>query len=220
MRTKEDAHDYRYFPEPDLVPIIIYDENINKIKDMLPEMPHKKVERFIKEYGLTEKEAQIIIEDKYLGEFYEKTVSLGSTPRSVANWILGDVLRLLNENDMESEKMIITPDMLNELINFIEEGKISITAGKKVFEEMFSTGKKAKDIIEEKGIVQISDTSEIEKMVDEVINNNPKSIEDFIAGKTQAAGFLMGQIMKLSKGKVNPKLAKEILDSKLEKFIK
>ncbi|WP_238902786.1 Asp-tRNA(Asn)/Glu-tRNA(Gln) amidotransferase subunit GatB [Clostridium sp. YIM B02506] len=220
MRSKEDAHDYRYFPEPDLVPIIIQEEQIESIKATLPEMPRVKKERFIKSYGLSEKEVGIIIDDKVLSSFYEETVSLGANPKSVANWVLGDMLRLLKEVDGDSSEGItsisLDPKALFDLIKIIEAGTISTTVGKEVFEEMFKTGASPDEIVKAKGLSQISDSSELEQLIIEVLDNNPQSIADFSSGKPQAAGFLMGQIMKASKGKANPKLAKELLDEKLK----
>ncbi|GIM27403.1 aspartyl/glutamyl-tRNA(Asn/Gln) amidotransferase subunit B 2 [Clostridium polyendosporum] len=219
MRSKEDAHDYRYFPEPDLVPIIIKDEQIESIKSTLPEMPASKKERFINLYGLSEKEVDIIVDDKALAHFYEDTVTAGANPKTVANWVLGDILRLLKEKEISSDSIPVTPQGLYELLKLIEEGKISNTAGKEVFEEMFASGKSAEEIVKAKGLTQISDTSELERIVDEILDNNPQSISDFAAGKTQAAGFLMGQLMKASKGKANPKVAKEIIDAKLKERV-
>ncbi len=216
MRTKEDAHDYRYFPEPDLVPIIIREEQIVSIKESLPEMPAQKKERFARQYGLTEKEVDIIIGDKALSQYYEALVLLGAAPKAAANWILGDILRLLKEKELEADLIPVRPDALYRLIQIIAEGKISITAGKEVFEAMFITGKSADAIVEEKGLSQISDSVELEKIVEGILDSNPQSLKDYAAGKTQAAGFLMGQIMKASRGKANPQVTKELLDSKLK----
>lgn len=220
MRSKEDAHDYRYFPEPDLFPIIIEENQIETIKSTLPEMPKEKKTRFIKNYGLTEKEVAIIIDDKIISSFYEETVSLGANPKTVSNWVLGDMLRLLKEIDEDSLEDItsisIEPKSLFELIKLIEDGKISTTAGKEVFEEMFKTGTSAEELVKSKGLCQISDISELEKLIDYVLDNNPQSIVDFSSGKLQVAGFLMGQLMKISNGNANPKLAKQILDEKLK----
>ncbi len=223
MRSKEDAHDYRYFPEPDLVPIIIEQKQIDDTAKNMPEMPKEKKERFLKEYALSEKEIDIILDDKMLSSFYEETVALGAKPKAVANWVLGDLLRLLKEdNDTTDEGVTsikIAPKALCELLQLIDKGTISNTAGKEVFEEMFKTGASAEEIVKAKGLSQISDTSELEKMVEEVIEANPQSVSDFAEGKKQAAGFLMGQLMKASKGKANPKVVKEILDKKLQEKV-
>lgn len=212
MRSKEDADDYRYFPEPDLPPIVIKDTQIEEISSSLPEMPKKKKERFINSFGLPEKDATTIIDDKSLADLFENTISLGAKPKLVANWLLGDFLRLRKDDCSDKN---ISPNNLNELITIIDEGKISTTVGKDVFEEMFNTGVAPSKIVEEKGLTQISDTSEIEKLIDNILDINPKSIEDFKAGKSKASGFLMGQIMKASKGKVNPKTAAQLLNMKL-----
>lgn len=216
MRSKEEAHDYRYFPEPDLTPIIIPQEKVDTIEKSLPEMPIEKRARFVKEYGINEKEASIIIGSKVLAGFYEEIVKEGGNPKTASNYILGDLLRLLNANNMEPEYIKISPKNLVDLFKIIEEGKISNTAGKEVFKEMFESNRPVLEIIEEKGLSQISCSDEIEKLVDEVLNNNPKSIEDFKAGKIKAVGFLMGQVMKASKGKANPQVAKQMIEEKLK----
>ena len=216
MRSKEEAHDYRYFPEPDLTPIIISQDKVDKLEANLPEMPIEKRARFVAEYGLSEKDASIIIASKALATFYEEVVKLGGNPKTVSNYILGDLLRLLNSNNMEAEDIKISPQNFVELLKIIEEGKISNTAGKEVFKEMFLSNEKPTVIIEEKGLSQISCSDEIEKLVNEVLSNNPKSIEDFKAGKTQAIGYLMGQVMKASKGKANPPVAKQMIEDKLK----
>jgi len=215
MRSKEDAHDYRYFPEPDLVPIIIKEEQIKEIEASLPEMPKVKKARFIEVYGLPEKDVEIIIDNKMLSDLFEDTIKLGAKAKSVTNWLLGDFLRLLKE-DLDDAEIKITSKALYELITLIEEGKISNTVGREVFEEMFNTGASALEVVKAKGLTQISDTSEIEKIISQVLDSNPQSVADFADGKAQAAGFLMGQIMKASKGSANPKVAKELLEDQLK----
>ena len=150
-----------------------------------------------------------------LATYFEDVVDKGATPKIAANWILGDILRILKEKKLESKDIAVLPEKLAELIKVIEDGKISTTAGKEVLEELFISDNAVMDIIEKKGLMQISSSDELEKMVLDVIANNPKSVEDFKAGKTQAASFLMGQVMKMSKGKANPKVAKEMIDKKL-----
>ena len=218
MRSKEEAHDYRYFPEPDLTPIIIPQEKVDELEKSLPEMPIEKRARFVSEYGLSEKDASIIISSKTLAKFYEEVVGLGGNPKTVSNYILGDLLRMLNANNMEPEDIKISPKNFVSLLKIIESGKISNTAGKEVFKEMFETDKDPEIIIEEKGLSQISCSDEIEKLVDKVLSDNPKSIEDFKAGKTQAVGYLMGQVMKASKGKANHPVAKQMIEEKLSKM--
>lgn len=216
MRSKEDAHDYRYFPEPDLVPIIIKAEQIQEIQSNLPEMPRDRKERFIKTYSLSENEVDIIIGDKFLAALFEDTIKLGSKAKSVSNWILGDLLRLTKELNVKSCDLKITSNTLAELIKLIDDNKISTTVGKEVFEEMFKTGDSPIKIVEEKGLSQISDTSELTSIIENILDTNPKSIEDFKLGKSKAAGFLMGQIMKATKGKANPKVANEMLAKALK----
>lgn len=216
MRSKEDAHDYRYFPEPDLAPIIVKDEKIQSIIETLPEMPKEKMDRFLSQYGLTEKEASIIVDDKALAHFYEEAITLGANPKTAANWVLGDILRLTKEKETSSSEIPVSPSALCELLKLIESGKISNTAGKEVFEEMFESGKSSEEIVKEKGFSQISDTGELEKIIADILDSNPDSIASYASGKTQAAGFLMGQVMKASKGNANPKAAKELLDLKLK----
>jgi len=216
MRSKEDAHDYRYFPDPDLLPIIISDAEIADIKATLPEMPTQKKERFSKEYGLSDVEVAIIIGDKALSQYYEAVVALGADPKVAANWLQGDVLKLLREKELEAIAIPVTPKALYELIEVISAGKISYTVGKEVFNEMFNTGKSAATIITEKGLSQISDTGELEKIIAGILDSNPNSIADIKSGKLQAAGFLMGQVMKATKGKANPQVAKELLNARLK----
>ncbi|MDD7795449.1 Asp-tRNA(Asn)/Glu-tRNA(Gln) amidotransferase subunit GatB [Clostridium sp. 'White wine YQ'] len=223
MRSKEDAHDYRFFPEPDLLPIIVTQEQINSIKCSIPEMPREKKVRFINTYGLTEREIDIILDNKELASFYEETVALGTNSKTAANWILGDILRLLKEVNGEANlfaSIKVTPKALYELIMLIESGKISSTTGKEVLGEIFKTGMSANEIVNAKDLAQISNTNELEQIIAQVLDTNPQSISDFTSGKTQSAVFLMGQVMKLSKGKANPKLAKEMLYIKLEERYK
>lgn len=215
MRTKEDAHDYRYFPDPDLVPVIISQDKIEKINSSIPELPPEKKKRFIEEYKLSSKEVDILIGDKALSKFYEDTVQLGSDCKIAANWVLGDVLRVLNEEEMESSDMTLKPESLNELIRLVDKGSISVSAAKQVFDEMFETGDSAEKIVKKKGLSQISSSDVLEKIIDEVLSENPKSIEDYKNGKLQAAGFLTGQVMKATKGQANPKLTKELIEKKL-----
>ena len=216
MRSKEDANDYRYFPDPDLVPIIIDDERIEKMKNSFSEMPEEKKARFIKEYDMSKDDADILIDDKALSLYFEDLIKKGAKPKTALNFILSDVLRVLKEKNIHSEDFPISPERLYELLKLIDGGKISISIGKEVFNTMLDCTKSAQDIVKEKGLVQISNPNEIEKIVEEVIKNNPKSVEDYAAGKKQAAGFLMGQVMKITKGKANPKTAKDLIIKKLK----
>lgn len=218
MRSKEQAHDYRYVVEPDLPPIILYDDQIQGIRDSLPEMPDKKRERFLNEYDLTEKEVDILISDMGLSMFFEAVVKEGVIPKTAANWILGDILRMLKDRKIESLDMTLSAENFAKLLKIVEDGKISNNIGREVAEDMFDENKDPMKIIEEKGLMQISSSDELEKLVEDVIAKNPQSVEDYKAGKTQSAGFLMGQVMKLSNGKANPKIAKELVDKKLSEL--
>ncbi len=217
MRTKENAQDYRYFPEPDLAPICLNEEYIENIKNNLPEMPHVKKNRYINEYMLSEYDADILTMSKKTAAYFEKVVKKCNNPKLVANWIMGDFARLLNENEISIDESKISPDNLADLIILIDKGTISSKIAKTVFEEMFKTGKEPNDIVKESGLTQISDEEEIKNIVKKVVDNNPKSIEDYKAGKDRALGYLVGQVMKESKGKANPgivnKLLLEILNS-------
>lgn len=215
MRSKEDAHDYRYFPEPDLTPILLQQAQVDAIKADLPELPAAKEVRFVKQYQLTEKEVAILVGNKALSQFYEGVVKGGANPKIAANWVLGDLLRLLKEQEQEDVIPLKEADLV-ALLKLIDEGKISGKIGKEVFEEMFMTGKDPMSIVEEKGLSQISGTDVLEKIIDEVMEANPQSLEDYFSGKTQALGYLMGQVMKATKGQANPQMAKELLQEKLE----
>ncbi len=216
MRTKEDAHDYRYFPEPDLTPIVISSGLVQSIKEQLPELPPAKKIRFTEEYHLTDKEVDILVGDKSLGEFYEGTVKLGAEPKMAANWILGDLLRLLKEKELGFDAIPVKEEALVKLLKLIESGKISGKIAKEVFEEMFITGNEPEAIVKEKGLGQISGEDVIEKIIIDILQANPQSVEDFKNGKLQAVGYLMGQVMKATKGQANPQMAKEMLEAKLK----
>ena len=211
MRTKEDAQDYRYFPEPDLAPIVLSDEYINNIKDNLPEMPHIKKERYIKEFELPEYDAEILTSSRKTADFFEKANSICNNPKSVSNWIMGDFARMLNEKEIEIDESNVTEENLASLISLIDKGTISSKIAKQVFEEMFETGKNAEDIVKEKGLVQMSDEGAIKEICQKVVDANPQSIVDYKAGKDRAIGFLVGQIMKETKGKANPQIVNKIL---------
>ncbi len=211
MRTKEDAQDYRYFPEPDLAPIVLSDEYISNIKDNLPEMPHIKKERYIKEFELPEYDAEILTSSRKTASFFEKTNSICNNPKSVSNWIMGDFARMLNEKEIEIDESKVTEENLAALISLIDKGTISSKIAKQVFEEMFETGKNAEDIVKEKGLVQMSDEGAIKEICQKVVDANPQSIVDYKAGKDRAIGFLVGQIMKETKGKANPQIVNKIL---------
>ena len=211
MRTKEDAHDYRYFPEPDLAPIVLSEEYIENIKNTLPEMPHVKKERYIKEFGIPEYDADIITSSKEVAMYFEKVVELSNNAKLASNWIMGDFTSKLNEAEITISNSKIKPEDLAELIKLIDNNTISSKIAKTVFEEMFETGKEPNAIVKEKGLVQITDENALREIVTKVVENNPKSVEDYRAGKDKAIGFLVGQIMKETKGKANPGIINKML---------
>ncbi len=211
MRSKEEAHDYRYFPEPDLVPVIVSEEWINRIREQMPELPDQKIERFIKDYTLPEYDAEILTEEKALAEWFEEAVKHGGKPKEVSNWIMVELLRLLNEDGKEIEECPVKPEGLVELLSLIENGTINRNTAKDVFEEMYKTGRNPRSIVQEKGLIQISDETAIIDTIMEVIKRNPKEVERFKAGEEKLLGFFMGQVMKLTKGKANPKIVNELL---------
>jgi aspartyl-tRNA(Asn)/glutamyl-tRNA(Gln) amidotransferase subunit B len=215
MRSKEEAHDYRYFPEPDLVPLEIPREWVDEIKGRLPELPDEKKTRFIKEYSLPEYDAEVLTEERTVAEWFEEAVRLGGNPKKVSNWMMTELLRLLNEHEKEITDIPLTPSHLVKILDLIEKGTISGTIGKKVFSEVFLTGKDPEVVVKEKGLLQITDTSELEKMVDEVLKNNSKEVERYKKGETKLLGFFVGQVMKASRGKANPKIVNELLKQKL-----
>lgn len=218
MRIKEGAADYRYFPEPDLIKLEIEEEWIEDIKNNLPELPHDKKERFMKEYDLPEYDAGVLTQSKALAAFYEETVKYSKDPKQVSNWVMGDVLRRINDEELDIKDLKFTPKDLGDLLELIEEGKISNNIGKKVLRDMFDTGKSPNKIVKEKGLIQISDEGALKEIVEKVIEKNEKSVIDYKDGKDRALGFLVGQVMKETRGKANPQLANklilEIIDEK------
>ena len=215
MRTKEEAHDYRYFPEPDLVPLEVSQEWISEIRQSLPELPDDKMRRFIEEYGLPTYDAGILTEERSLAEWFEEAAKQGGNPKKVSNWIMTELLRIMNEQKKEITEVPITPLQLVRLLKLIDDGTISISIGKKVFSEMFQTGKDPEEIVKQRGLVQITDTSQIERMVEEVLSSHPNEVQRYRDGEKKLLGFFIGQVMKASKGKANPKLVNEILVKKL-----
>lgn len=211
MRSKEEAHDYRYFPEPDLMPVIIREDLIKEVMDSLPEMPYDKASRFVNEYKLGEGEAEILAGDRLLSEFFESTVREGAPPKAAANWVLGELLRLMKETDLSSADITLKPAYLSRLIALVESGSISNTAGKEVFKEMYESGATPDEIVEKNGLSQISSKDDLSELVRQVLKDNPKSVEDYRNGKAQAAGYLIGQVMKASRGKANPKIVQELV---------
>jgi len=215
MRSKEQAHDYRYFPDPDLVPLVIDEEWVEDIRRSLPELPDAKRERYVREYALPAYDAGVLTSTKELADFFEACVRAYPNPKIVGNWIMGDLLRLLNANNMEIDGCRIKPGQLASMLQLMDRGTISGKIAKTVFEEMFASGKDPDTIVKEKGLVQISDEGAIAAVVDGVIAGNPKTVEDYRAGKEKALGFLVGQVMKATKGKANPELVNRLLKERL-----
>lgn len=216
MRSKEEAHDYRYFPDPDLVPVVLDNQWIEFIKDSLPELPDQRRSRYVEQYGLPEYDATILTLTKEMSDYFEETIGYYDKPKAISNWMMGEMSRLLNVSGTDITACKIKPQQLAELIKLIDQGTISGKIAKVVFEEMFASGKEPADVVKEKGLVQISDEGAIASVVEEVIAANPKSVEDFKAGKDKAIGFLVGQVMKATKGKANPDVVNKLLREKLQ----
>ena len=217
MRNKEDAEDYRYFPEPDLVAIKLSKEYIENIKNNLPEMPESRKSRYMEEFKLSEKDARLLTNSKYLSNMFESTEKICGNAKAVANWLLSDISRILNEKEMEPSEIPFEAEHLAKLIELIDKGTISSAIGKKVVEELFINPKNPKDIIKEKGWIQISDEGAIKEVVMKILENNPQSIADYKAGKDRALGFLVGQAMKETKGKANPQMLNKMFLEELKK---
>ncbi len=215
MRTKEDAQDYRYFPEPDLLTIVVPQEKVDELKRTLPELPNAKIMRYVKSFGLNHYDAKMIVDVVEKSAFFEKCLEAGcKSPKILSNWVLGEISKFMNEGTaIEDTKL--TPENMAELVNFIADGKISTAAAKTVFDVIVSEDADISKIIEEKGLAQVSDESALEKIADEVLAANEKSVSDYLGGKTNALGYLVGQCMKASKGKANPGIMKEIILKKI-----
>ena len=217
MRNKENAQDYRYFPEPDLVAIKLSTEYIENIKNNLPELPESRKQRYLKDYQLSEKDANIITASKYLSNLFEDAIKVCNNPKAVNNWIISDISRILNEKEMDAKNIPFTAEELGKLVILIDKGTISSSIGKKVLEELFENPRNPEVIIKEKGWIQISDEGTIKEVVTKVLEANPQSIADYKAGKDRALGFLVGQAMKETKGKANPKMLNEMFLKELNK---
>jgi aspartyl-tRNA(Asn)/glutamyl-tRNA(Gln) amidotransferase subunit B len=215
MRSKEEAHDYRYFPDPDLVPILVDETWVEKIKEGLPELPLAKRERFIKDYQIPAYDAGVLTADKALAHYYEDVVKLCDKPKVASNWVMGDVMRFLNEDKRSIGECPIKPESLADMIRLIEEGAISGKMAKEVVEDMYKTGKSPQDIIKEKGLVQITDEGELVKTITSIIEANQAQVAEYRGGKEKVFGFFVGQVMKATKGKANPQLVNELLKKML-----
>jgi aspartyl-tRNA(Asn)/glutamyl-tRNA(Gln) amidotransferase subunit B len=215
MRSKEEAHDYRYFPDPDLVPILVDDAWVDEMRRELPEMPAAKRERFIKDYSIPEYDAGVLTADKALAQYFEDVVKLCDKPKQASNWVMGDVLRFLNEDKLDIRKCPITADALANMITLIEEGTISGKMAKEILPEMYKTGFQPQKIIEAKGMVQITDEGELTKTITAIIDANPSQLTDYRGGKEKLFGFFVGQVMKVTQGKANPQMVNDLLKKML-----
>ncbi len=222
MRSKEEAHDYRYFPDPDLVPVVVSERWKGEILKTLPELPGARCGRFIKEYGLSEYDSSILTAEKALADFYEDCAGRKGTDRdkklckAIANWVMGDLMKHLNEQNITIKESPVSPGMIVAMIALIDKGTISGKIAKTVFNDMYRTGRPPEDIIKEKNLVQVSDEGAIMKIIEEVIKENPDTVEKYKGGKEKALGFLIGQAMKKSRGKANPAMVNSIMREKLK----
>jgi aspartyl-tRNA(Asn)/glutamyl-tRNA(Gln) amidotransferase subunit B len=216
MRSKEEAHDYRYFPEPDLPPLVVSEEFIEKVRASMPELPEARRKRFMEQYSLTFSDASQLTSELALADFYESAVAASGNPRATANWLRSELQRELEAANLSAADSPVSAAELGALVRMIDEEKISGKQGKDVLVEMFQTGKGAETIVAEQGLVQVSDTGEIDGIIAEVMAANAKQLADYRAGKDALFGFFVGQVMKASKGKANPKVVNERLNVKLK----
>jgi len=217
MRSKEEANDYRYFPEPDIPPIILSDEYIEKLRLGLPELPHVREKRYVESFGLPEYDAAILTNSKYFANFFESTAAFGVSPKLISNWMMGDMSRLMKDKELEPDQIPFEPEKLSKLIALIEKGIISGSIAKKVFEKMFETGEDPEIIVKKEGLEVVSDEGALKETVKKVVEANPQSVADYKAGKAKSVGFLVGQAMKETKGKGNPQLLNKLIVEYLNK---
>ncbi len=216
MRGKEEAHDYRYFPDPDLVPLVIGEEWVERSRGELPELPLQRQQRFMDDLGLPEYDADVLTASRSLADYFEAGVAAGGNPKAVANWIMGEVTRCLNDNGLSIEACPVSPRLLADLLKLIDGGTISGKIAKTVFDEMWRSGKEPGVIVQEQGLVQVSDTGAIEAIIDEIMAANAGQVEEYRGGKEKVFGFFVGQVMKASKGKANPAVVNDLLLAKLK----
>ena len=215
MRSKEEAHDYRYFPDPDLPVVRISADFVEQIRSQLPELPDAKKQRFMESFGLSTYDAEVLVADKQVAEYFEEVVAAKADPKLVCNWISGELMRIMNENKADIRNVGIPAGSLASLIQFLQEGSISGKIAKTVFEEMVQSGKDPATIIEVRGLKQVSDEGALRGLLETLLSNNPKQVEQFRAGKTQIKGFFVGQVMKETKGQANPKIVNQLLEELL-----
>jgi aspartyl-tRNA(Asn)/glutamyl-tRNA(Gln) amidotransferase subunit B len=215
MRGKEEAHDYRYFPDPDLVPMVVDEGWIAKVRRELPELPDAKKARFVRDYDLPEYDAGVLTTSKDLAAYFEAAVARFPYPKKVSNWIMAELMRELKQDDREIDQCPVSPAGLGDLLHLIDQGVISGKIAKSVFEEMYATGKAPGVLVEEKGLKQVSDQDAVARVVDEVLEAHSKEVTEFRAGKEKLFGFFVGQVMKRTQGKANPKLVNDLLRERL-----
>ena len=215
MRSKEEAHDYRYFPDPDLPVVRISSDFVEQIRSQLPELPYAKKQRFMESFGLSTYDAEVLVADKQVAEYFEEVVAAKADPKLVCNWISGELMRIMNENKADIRNVGIPAGSLASLIQFLQEGSISGKIAKTVFEEMVQSGKDPATIIEVRGLKQVSDEGALRGLLETLLNNNPKQVEQYRAGKTQIKGFFVGQVMKETKGQANPQIVNQLLEELL-----
>ena len=215
MRSKEEAHDYRYFPDPDLPVVRISSDFVEQIRNQLPELPDAKKQRFMESFGLSTYDAEVLVADKQVAEYFEEVVAAKADPKLVCNWISGELMRLMNEHKVDIQNVGIPAKSLARLIQFLQEGSISGKIAKTVFEEMVQSGKDPATVIEVRGLKQVSDEGALRGLLETLLSNNPKQVEQFRAGKTQIKGFFVGQVMKETKGQANPQIVNQLLEELL-----
>jgi aspartyl-tRNA(Asn)/glutamyl-tRNA(Gln) amidotransferase subunit B len=215
MRSKEEAHDYRYFPEPDLPPLVIDDARRAAVEAALPELPERRMTRFVADYGLPEYDAALLTQSRGLADYFEATARAAGNPKAASNWIMGELLRTLKEHDQSIEHVALSPDALADLIRIVDRGTISSTVAKNVFATMYANGRSAEEIVRTDGLAQIGDEDALAGIVRDAIAANPDAVEQFRRGRNNAFGFLVGHVMKASKGKANPKVVNELLKREL-----
>jgi aspartyl-tRNA(Asn)/glutamyl-tRNA(Gln) amidotransferase subunit B len=219
QRGKEHAHDYRYFPEPDLPPLEISREWVEQLRARLPELPDAKRARFIAVYELPEYDADLLVEDRAVAGYYEATVAAvsdGIAPKAAANWVTGTLFGLMNESGQAIDEVQVSPEALAELVGLVEDGTINANTGKEVLGEMFASGRGALEIVEQRGLAQISDTGALERIVAQVLDGNPEQVTKYLEGKEQIIGWMIGQVMRATRGQANPQIVRELLQTHLE----
>jgi aspartyl-tRNA(Asn)/glutamyl-tRNA(Gln) amidotransferase subunit B len=215
MRSKEYAHDYRYFPEPDLMPMALPRERVACWERELPERPRQRRERLVRQYGIPEYDAGVLAADKAVADYYESAAKLSANPKAVSNWVMTEMRRWLSDREMDIGRVRVAPESLARLVAMVDDRILNSTKAKEVFAALFEEGGRPEDVVQRMGLAQVSDAGAIEALVDQAMAANPQSVEDYRKGKTAALQFLVGQVMRLSRGKANPQIVRQMLDAKL-----